>query len=60
METPVRLWSQHIANLARAAFWLLLTVILLLQLTGSGGDSRRAATLSPGSGPEGKGDSAAR
>src|SRR6266581_319721 len=46
METPVRLWSQHLANLARAAFWLLLAVILLLQLTGSRGfDRQRAAAL---------------
>ncbi len=47
MEIPVRLWSQHIANLARAAFWLLVAVILLLQLTGSRGgvDRQRAATL---------------
>src|SRR5256885_11307157 len=46
METPVRLWSQHLANLARAAFWLLLAVIVLLQLTGSRGIERqRAAAL---------------
>ena len=46
METPVRLWSQHLANLARAAFWLLLVVIVLLQLTGSRGvDSQRASAL---------------
>src|SRR5438445_812878 len=47
METPVRLWSQHIANLARAAFWLLLAVVILLQLTGSrgGADRQRAAAL---------------
>jgi len=46
METPVRLWSQHLANFARAAFWLLLAVIVLLQLTGSRGvDRQRAATL---------------
>ena len=47
METPVRLWSQHLANLARAAFWLLLAVIVLLQLTGSRGgvDRQRAAAL---------------
>src|SRR5213594_3339610 len=47
METPVRLWSQHIANLARAAFWLLLAVVILLQLTGSRGgiERQRAAAL---------------
>src|SRR5712664_4961480 len=47
MEIPVRLWSQHLANLARAAFWLLLAVIVLLQLTGSrgGADRQRAAAL---------------
>src|SRR5881296_1187791 len=46
METPVRLWSQHLANLARAAFWLLLAVIVLLQLTGSRGvDKQRGALL---------------
>ena len=47
METLLRLWSQHLANLARAAFWLLLAVIVLLQLTGSRGgvDRQRAAML---------------
>jgi len=45
-EHPLRLWSQHLANVARAAFWLLLVVILLVQLGGSRGvDNRRAATL---------------
>src|SRR5213595_333625 len=46
MGPPVRLWSQHLANLARAAFWLLLALVLLLQLTGSRGIERqRAAAL---------------
>ena len=46
METLLRLWTQHLANLARAAFWLLLAVIVLLQLTGSRGvDRQRAAAL---------------
>src|SRR5216684_1604815 len=46
METLLRLWSQHLANLARAAFWLLLAIIVLLQLTGSRGvDRQRAAAL---------------
>jgi ClpP class serine protease len=41
-----RLWSQHLANFARAAFWLLLVAIILLQLTGSRGvDTQRAAAL---------------
>src|SRR5438309_8263918 len=43
METPVRPWSQHLANLARAAFWLLLAVVLLLQLVGSRGVDRQGA-----------------
>jgi len=43
---PVRLWSQHLANVARAAFWLLLAIIILIQLGGSRGvDNRRAAAL---------------
>src|SRR5437879_3912145 len=46
METPLRFWSQHLANFARTAFWLLLAVIILLQLTGSRGvDRQRAAML---------------
>src|SRR5437016_11514061 len=46
METPLRFWSQHLANFARTAFWLLLAVIILLQLTGSRGvDRQRAARL---------------
>src|SRR2546422_10829516 len=46
METPVRPWSQHLANLARAAFWLLLALVLVLQLAGSRGvDRQRAAAL---------------
>src|SRR5712672_2385512 len=46
METPARLWSQHLANIARAAFWLLLVVVILLQLSGSRGiDRQRAAAL---------------
>src|SRR5258708_32164073 len=43
---PARLWSQHLANVARAAFWLLLVAVILLQLTGSRGvESGRAAAL---------------
>jgi len=46
MEAPVRPWSQHVANLARAAFWLLLALVLLLQLVGSRGiDRQRSAAL---------------
>src|SRR5258706_3156320 len=46
METPARLWSQHLANIARAAFWLLLVIVILLQLSGSRGlDRQRAASL---------------
>src|SRR5947207_15032671 len=46
METPVRPWSQHLANLARAAFWLLLAVVILLQLGGGRRpDKQRAALL---------------
>src|SRR5260221_6476633 len=46
METPARLWSQHLANSARAAFWLLLVIVILLQLAGSRGlDRQRSAAL---------------
>ncbi|HXG96576.1 MAG TPA: hypothetical protein VNJ06_05620, partial [Gemmatimonadales bacterium] len=42
----MRPWSQHVANLARAAFWLLLALVLLLQLVGSRGiDRQRSAAL---------------
>ena len=34
MEEPRRLWTQHFANLARAAFWLLLVFLVLSQLFG--------------------------
>jgi ClpP class serine protease len=38
--------TQKLANLARAAFWLLLVVVILMQLNGSSGVERqRAATL---------------
>src|SRR2546427_8561066 len=46
MNGEKRIWSQHVANLARAAFWFVLLAILLLQLLGSRGqDSQRAALL---------------
>src|SRR6266853_1237716 len=41
METPARLWSQHLANIARAAFWLLLVVVILLQLSAALGQFER-------------------
>ena len=40
-----RPWSQHLANLARAAFWLTLLVIVLAQLFGSRGPDRSRAAL---------------
>jgi ClpP class serine protease len=41
-----RPWSQHVANLARACFWLLLIAIILMQLFGSRGlDKQRSAML---------------
>src|SRR5437588_12490958 len=46
MNGEKRMWSQHVANLARAGFWFLLLAILLLQLLGSHGqDGQRAALL---------------
>lgn len=46
MEEKRRLWSRHVANLARAAFWLALLAIVLIQAFGSSGlEKRRAALL---------------
>ena len=46
MELPAKhLWSQHVANLARASFWLLLVVLILLQVFGSRGIDKERATL---------------
>ncbi len=46
MQADTPLWSRHLANLARAAFWLLLVAIILLQLAGSRGvDKERSAAL---------------
>ena len=46
MELPVRRpWSQHVANLARAAFWLALLLIVLMQLFGGRGVDRSRAAL---------------
>jgi ClpP class serine protease len=38
-------WSQHVANLARAAFWLLLVYIIASQLFGGRGVERERAAL---------------
>jgi ClpP class serine protease len=46
LETDRRLWSQHLANLARAAFWLVLLTLVLLQVFGGSGlDRQRSALL---------------
>ena len=45
MQAPIRLWSQHLANLARGAFWLLLVVLVLSQLFGGGGVGKERAAL---------------
>lgn len=44
-EPEKRLWSQHVANLARACFWLLLIAIILLQLFGSRSIERQRAAM---------------
>jgi ClpP class serine protease len=46
METRPRMWSWHLANLARAAFWTLLVIVILSQMFGGRGvEKERAATL---------------
>ena len=45
MERQPRLWSYHLANLARAAFWLVLLALVLLQLFGSRGPEKQRAAL---------------
>jgi ClpP class serine protease len=40
-----RPWSQHVANLARACFWLLLVAIILAQLFGSRGVERQRSAM---------------
>jgi ClpP class serine protease len=46
MQTQPRVWSWHIANLSRAAFWLLLVFIVATQFFGGGGlEKQRAAAL---------------
>jgi ClpP class serine protease len=44
-EAQRPLWSQHLANLARAAFWLLLVAIVLSQLFGGRGVEKERAAL---------------
>jgi ClpP class serine protease len=43
MEMKPRVWSWHLANLARAAFWLLLVFVIAAQLFGGGGQEKRRA-----------------
>ena len=45
MEKQPRLWSYHLANLARAAFWLILLLVVLFQLFGSRGPEKQRAAL---------------
>jgi ClpP class serine protease len=45
VDQQPRLWSYHLANLARAAFWLVLLLIVLLQLFGSRGPEKQRAAL---------------
>ncbi len=46
MEEKRRLWSRHLANLARAAFWLALLAIVLIQaFGGSSLEKQRGALL---------------
>jgi ClpP class serine protease len=46
VEAQRRPWSLHVANLARAAFWLALLIIVLVQVFGGRGpDKQRAALL---------------
>ena len=45
METGRRPWTLHFANLARAAFWLLLIVIVLAQVFGGRGVEKARAAL---------------
>src|SRR5512138_438991 len=45
MEKEKRLWSAHLANLARAAFWITMLVIVVTQLVGSRSVDRQRAAL---------------
>src|SRR2546423_7395618 len=45
MEKEKRPWSQHVANLSRAAFWLVLLAIVLSQVFGGRGVEKRRASV---------------
>jgi ClpP class serine protease len=45
MEEQKRPWSLHVANLARAAFWLTLLFIVLAQMFGGRGPDKQRAVL---------------
>jgi ClpP class serine protease len=45
VEKESRPWSLHVANLARAAFWLALLIIVLVQVFGGRGLDKQRATL---------------
>ena len=45
MEKEKRPWSLHVANLARAAFWLALLLIVLVQVFGGRGPDKQRAML---------------
>jgi ClpP class serine protease len=45
VEQQKRPWSLHVANLARAAFWLALLFIVLVQVFGGRGPDKQRATL---------------
>ncbi len=45
METRWPLWSQHVYNLSRAAFWLLLVFIIVTQVFGGRGVEKERAAL---------------
>lgn len=45
MQTQPRVWSWHIANLARAVFWLMLVFILASQVFGGGGAEKQRSAL---------------
>ena len=45
METPKTPWSQHVYNLARAAFWLLLVFVIVTQVFGGRGVEKERAAL---------------
>jgi ClpP class serine protease len=46
MEQRPRMWTWHLANLARTAFWVLLVIVILSQMFGGRGvEKERAAVL---------------